>query len=53
MNVISATQAFSAREQQLFQQSRLEVQSSPVNRPAPATSPTAQAVDPQRETESK
>lgn len=53
MNVISATQAFSAHEQQLFQQSRLEVQSSPVNRPAPATSPTAQAVDPQRETESK
>ncbi len=53
MNVISATQAFSAREQQLFQQSRLEVQSSPVARPAPATSTTAQAVDPQSETESK
>ncbi|WP_348733355.1 hypothetical protein [Rheinheimera texasensis] len=53
MNIISATQAFSAREQQLFQQSRLEVQSSPVTRPSPATSPTAQAVDPQSETESK
>lgn len=53
MNVISATQAFSAREQQLFQQSRFEVQPSTVARPAPATSPTAQAVDPQSETESK
>ncbi|TXH94509.1 MAG: hypothetical protein E6Q75_12790 [Rheinheimera sp.] len=53
MNVISATQAFSAREQQLFQQGRLEFQSSPLARPAPATSPTAQAVDPQSETESK
>lgn len=52
MNVISATQAFNAREQQLFQQSRIEVQSSPVARPVPATSPTAQAVDPQIETES-
>ena len=53
MNVISATQAFSAREQQLFQQSRLEVQSSPLSRPTSATSPTAQAVDPQSEVESK
>jgi hypothetical protein len=53
MNVISATQAFSAHEQQLFQHIRLEAQSSPGARPAPATTPTAQAVDPQSETESK
>lgn len=53
MNVISATQTFSAREQQLFQQSRLEIQSSPLSRPTPTTSPTAQAVDPQSEAESK
>jgi len=53
MNVISATQAFSAREQQLFQQSRIEMQSSPVAPATPATTTTAQAVDPQNETESK
>jgi hypothetical protein len=53
MNVISATQAFSAREQQLFQQTRLEVQSSPAAPTAPTRPTTTQAVDPQGETESK
>lgn len=53
MNVISATQAFSAREQQLFQQSRIEVQSSAAAPTAPTRPTTTQAVDPQGETESK
>ncbi len=53
MNIISATQAFSAREQQLFQHSRIEVQTSAVAPAASVATPSAQAVDPQKETESK
>jgi hypothetical protein len=53
MNIISATQAFSAREQQLFQHSRIEVQTSAVVPAASVATPSAQAVDPQKETESK
>ena len=53
MNIISATQAFSAREQQLFQHSRIEVQTSAVTPAASVATPSAQAVDPLKETESK
>ncbi len=53
MNIISATQAFSAREQQLFQHSRIEVQTSTVAPTTPATTTTAQAVAPQSAAESK
>ena len=53
MNIISATQAFSAREQQLFQDSRIEVQTSTVAPTTPAATTTAQAVAPQSAAESK
>ena len=51
MNVISATQLLSAREQQVIQQTRLEVQSSAPGRPVP--SPTSQIAEPQSQAESK
>lgn len=55
MNVLSATQLFTAREQQLFQHTRLEFQSDTPLQRTTATPPqtASQAVDPQHKTESK
>ena len=51
MNVLSSTQLFSAREQQLFQQTRLEIQPNP--QPARTAVTTSEPVEPQQLTESK